>query len=58
MENKNKTFCGYKLSQKTILSLMKILLALVKKSVEVLDELQDTKYGKVNKLWQKLFDQH
>ena len=37
---------------------MKILLALVKKSVEVLDELQDTKYGKVNKLWQKLFDQH
>ena len=30
------------------------------KSVEVLDELQDTisKSGKVNKLWQKLFDQY
>ena len=30
------------------------------KSVEVLDELQDTisKSRKVNKLWQKLFDQY
>ena len=33
---------------------------LLQKSVEVLDELQDTvsKGRKVNKLWQKLFDQH
>ena len=33
---------------------------LLQKSVEVLDELQDTvsKSRKVNKLWQKLFDQH
>ena len=41
---KNKkiiTFCGCKPSQKTTLSLIKILLA-PKKSVELLDELQDT----------------
>ena len=43
MENKNITFCDCKPSQKTTLSLMKILLALIKKSVEVLDELQDTR---------------
>ena len=54
------TICGYNPSQKTALSLIKILLVLMKKKLEVLDELQVhriSKGGKENKLWQKLFDQ-
>ena len=35
-------FCSSKLSQKTTLSFLKIYLVLIKKSLEVLDEPQDT----------------
>ena len=45
MENKNiMTFCGSKPSQKRTLSLIKYLLILMEKSIEVLDELQDTQH--------------
>ena len=61
MENKNIiTFRSYRPSQKTNIEAHGNLLALMKKNVEVLGELQDTisKDRKVNKLWQKLFNQH
>ena len=62
MENKNIiTFCSCKASQKkNSIEDHENLLALIKKAWEVLDELQDTilKDRKVNKLWQKLFNQH
>ena len=53
-------FLAVNLHKKTTLGLMKILLALNKKSVEVLDEIQDTilKGRKVNKFRWKLFDPH
>ena len=42
MKNKNIiTFCGCRPSQETTLSLIKILLVFTKKSVDVLDELED-----------------
>ena len=54
MENKNiTTFCSCKPSHKNNIEAHE-------KSVEVQDELQDkiSKDRKVNKLWQKLFNQH
>ena len=54
MENKNIiTFCSCKPSQKNNIEAHENLLALMKKNVEVLDELQDTisKDRKVNILW-------
>ena len=61
MENKNIIiFCSCKPSQKKQHSCSWKFTGSYEKSVEVLDELQDTisKDRKVNKLWQKLFNQH
>ena len=52
MENKNKiTFCSCKPLQKNNVEAHENLLALMKKNIDVLDELQDTisKNRKVNK---------
>ena len=62
MENQNITFCGIKPSQKNNIEPHESLTGFCEKSVEVLDELQDRKVSiskcrKVNKFWQKLFDQ-
>ena len=60
MENKNIIiFCTCKPSQKNNIDSWQFT-GSYEKSVEVLDELQDTisKDRKVNKLWQKLFNQH
>ena len=60
-ENKNITFCGCKPSQKTTLSLIKIFLALMKKTQRYWMNFKIqriSKDRKVNKLWQELFDQH
>ena len=61
MENKNITFCDCKPSQKTTLSLTKILLALIKKAWTYWMNFKIHKTSKsrnVNKLWQKLLDQY
>ena len=60
MENKKtyQQFVAVNLHKKTTLRLMKIYW--LEKSLEARDKLQDTisKGGKVNKLWQKSFNQH
>ena len=55
------TFCGCKPSQKTVLSLIKSRLVLMKKAVEVQGEPQVhiISIGRgINELWRKLFGQH
>ena len=61
MENKNITFCGCKPKKKKTSSLMKILLALMKKAYRYWMNFKIhkiLKVRKVNKFWQNLFDQH
>ena len=61
MENKNmiRTFCGCKPSKKTTLILIEILLVLLKEREGINSKIHRiSKSKKVNKLWQKLSEQH